>query len=130
MREIIIKAANYRRLMAALDSACLTTCEYDSARIFKPMLADIVDRARRVEGYLSIPAEALEGTEIDVDEYAKSSLRIYSLYTTQYKMRYHRGKWRLTDVYRAEIRHAKNKVRITLSETAKAALLEKYSRMN
>lgn len=124
-KEIIISAKNCGEIIEAL---CLRG-EPDDVTL-RPTYSEVVARGRKVEEYLGIPIAALEGTEVDADEWPHPPLDGARLHSIQYRMRYHEGSWRLTGVYRADVRPMADKVRIQLSETAKRAILDKYSGCN
>lgn len=122
-REIIIKQENADKIKAAIIEA-------EGRATARTITAQqVITRSQEIVEHLGISKAALEGTTASIDEGAVTFPNAYKYvpYSTQYDMRYHRGSWRLTDVYRAATSAPTYRVYLRLSETAKAAVLDKVS---
>ena len=84
---------------------------------------------RDVEDYLNVhPKKALEGTKVWADPFAQKFPRSYKgrPMSTEIQAYYHNGSWRLTSICRIYCTSG-HKVQITLSESAKEAIIQRMS---
>lgn len=119
MKPIIIKESNKERIEEMLEDE-QHRC---SARLIG--YSQIEEILQNVQKRLGITKKALEGTTADVDYHAQTFPNAYQ-YTpnsTQFSAVFEKGSWRLAWVCRAETRRGGHKVKLTLSESAKEAVL-------
>ena len=88
---------------------------------------DIVSRLKEIEKGLNIPKKNMNGVSVDVDENAQDFPRAYK-YTpesTHFYATFKGGAWIITGIERARCKRDSQKITITLTEEAKAAIIDR-----
>lgn len=88
---------------------------------------DIVSRLKEIEKGLNIHKKNMNGISVHVDENAQDFPRAYK-YTpesTHFYATFKGGSWIITGIERARCRSASQKITITLTEEAKAAIIDR-----
>lgn len=85
----------------------------------------------RVEDYLDIPKKYLDGVEVEADINAQHFPSAYKYIpeSTQFKAVYKRGAWRITAVYRAQVKGPTMAAAIKLTEEAREAIIKRAQHM-
>ena len=92
---------------------------------------DVLDTTEKLFMLLGISKKALNGCSFKVDlnahilEWRGSAGKL----STQFSLKYEKNKWYLTDVSRGLLYNTNVKIFSNLTEEAKAALIDKYSRI-
>lgn len=88
--------------------------------------ADIVEGCRMAEERMGIPRKHMDGVSISADMNAQNFAKSYSGIpeSTQFVAKNVRGKWYVTHVYRDRCSGAERKVKIRLTDAAKAAVIQ------
>ncbi len=125
MKAIIINNTNKEKIISIIDAA------QARARERKITYKDILKAIKEIESKLGITKKALEGTRASVDVHAQDFARAYRFRaeSTHFKIIYEKKSWRLISVSRKETRGRLHTYEITLSDTAKAAILDNASRL-
>lgn len=123
---IIIRAEDPRsldRIAAAIASA------EGKARERTITAADVVDSCEEITGRLAISKKSMEGLRATVDRHAQSVPASYRfpMLSTHFTVEYRRGTWRLVAVYRSRVSAPSRRVSLVLPETARAALVSRFS---
>lgn len=88
----------------------------------------VVEMLDKIERKLGLTKKAMNGITASVDLYAQDVPRAYKykMMGTRFEAEYKAGSWRITKIWRDEVRRGSQRVYLTLTEDAKAALIEKY----
>ena len=88
-------------------------------------VAEMLDK---IERKLGLTKKAMNGITASVDLYAQDVPRAYKykMMGTRFEAEFKAGSWRITRIWRDEVRRGSQRVYLTLTEEAKAALIEKY----
>ena len=83
-----------------------------------------------VEDHLGISKRAMDGIVVEVDDNAQHFPKSYKgrPESTWFRAEYRKGSWRITAIWRGDTEKSGNGYSIRLTETARAALLAKYTR--
>lgn len=119
--------ADYKAAVLPLETALkeaqgrATTKTLEPKEVFYE-LSFIEDRLPRMT------KKDMEGITISVDPYAQDKPRAYkyTMVSTQFSAIYKGGSWRITEIRRAETRRSGHGFKVTLTEQAKAAILNHY----
>lgn len=124
MKEINMKTASAEKLTAAIKAAEGRA----TARCITPAM--ISNALEAVEKRLGIMKKRMEGVKVEIDCNAQDFPKAYK-YTpesTFFEATYRGGSWRITDIYRYRTRRASAGYSVTLTDTAKAAIIEAHER--
>lgn len=126
MKAISIKSTRFCDVITAELAYVERGC-----KVRKITTADILDALRAVEERLSIAKAKLDMTRVTVDVHAR---RFPSAYrgipeSTVFTAVNRRGVWYVTGIYRRQTHAPTRAVHLRLSDTAKAALLDRFSAM-
>lgn len=118
---IIIDLEHKKQIAAAIDDA------QRLARTRKTDAQDIIDACESIEHRLGISKKALDGCTARVDVHAQNFPNAYQGITesTQFTVAFTGGKWRLETVLRADVKRSGHRFSITLTDAAKAAVIER-----
>lgn len=124
MKPISTKSKNFR---AAAEKAIREAEGRATARTLSP--DDIINALERAEKRFGVPKKALDGTTISVDVHAQGFPAAYNgvPLSTIFRAENRRGTWYLVDVSRAQTRAPSRALLATLSDTARAAILDQAS---
>ncbi len=89
----------------------------------------VLDTLNAVSNHLGISAEDMKGVRIHFDPCAGESFKYKNSMSPQFTAVFMNGEWFVTDIGCYDICQRPNKVKITLTEAAKAAVLERATRM-
>lgn len=124
---------NERALNSALAPLCAELDKVQArARVRTINAREVVRYLHNLEAHLNITKKALDGTSLRLDKYG--SVRFPNAYkgtpeSTIIEATYKSGSWRVTDI-RRDRTGAGSDIELSLSETAKTALVERYSSIN
>ena len=125
MKTIIISDTNKDKIISIIDAA--------QARARERLISydDLLKAIKEIEGKLRITKKALEGTRASVDIHAQDFARAYRFRaeSTHFSIIFENKRWRLISVARKDTRGRLHTYEITLSDTAKAAILDNASRL-
>ena len=123
MKEIIIKESNKERIEAAIKEvegrATARTIDF----------YDIIRDIKNIEGELSIAKKDMIGIIADVDHNAQDFPKAYK-YTpesTHYVLTRKTSGWAISHITRRKTRSSKHTYQLTLTDTAKKAILDRMS---
>lgn len=116
-----------RNIIAKIAEEITTVEGKAQARCIDPF--DIAAALERVENKLNIPKKYMEGIKVDVDIWAQNFPNAYQYkpMSTHFSAEYKNSRWTLTDIFRSGCRRAGHSHHIDLTDTAKQALLDKYT---
>lgn len=126
MKAVSVKSKRFRVAieteLAAVEKGC-------SAR--KITAGDILEALCSIEEQLSIAKAKLDGTSVTADVHAQHFPNAYHGIpeSTVFTAVNRRGVWYVTGVYRRQTHAPTRAVHLRLSDTAKAALLDRFSAM-
>jgi hypothetical protein len=123
-KPIIVKESNYPRINAeieAVEKRC-TVRTIDNAETIAKALAEI-------ENQLDIPKKYMKGIEADIDLHAQTFPNCYKgrPESTHFTATYTGTAWRLDSVARWYTRGKSQRYRVTLTEEAKKAIIDRMS---
>lgn len=92
--------------------------------------SDIYMALEEVEENLSIPKKYMSGISVEADLNAQSFANAYKYkpMSTHFTAEYKNGSWRLTDICR-DVCRPNPRIRLSLTEDAKAALIKRFESM-
>ena len=124
-RPIIVDALHLEDIDAALNAV--------QSRSWERLVTakDVLNTAEKIFTLFGIPKKSLNGCSFDVDLHAQVSLwkSQYGKVSTQFSLKFERNRWYLIDVSRTLSHSTKVKVISNLTEEAKTAIIDKYSRI-
>lgn len=123
MNAIIVSEKNRERIDKAIREA------EGMATMRKLTYAAVLVAIERIEAKLNLPKARMEGVSFHVDTWAQDFPNAYGFpaVSTQFNLTLSGGKWRISDIKRAEVQRAGRKCQcIEMPEALKDALLEKY----
>lgn len=114
---------NKDRLQAILDDV------QKRSRTRTVNVADFYDAVKRIEEYLDIPKNALDGVRAHVDIHAQTFPNAYhgTPESTQFEMIFEKRYWRVTRVWRAEVIQSFSRdVTMKLTDAARDAIAARF----
>lgn len=123
MKPIIFNETNKTKIEKLLDE------EQKTARVRCIEVKEMERMIKEAEDYLDIPKKYLEGTVIDCDYHAQTFPNCYKGVpeSTQFGAKFENGKWRIIWIGRYITRRAGHKFEIELSDSAKEAIIKRFS---
>lgn len=119
----------YETLREALNAEICIAEKHARERRIKA--DDIVHVLSRVENKLGLKKKDMEGIYIHVDYHAQTFSRKYKwkAMSTQFSAVYKNGSWRITEIFRDEVKKPEFGVTLTLTDTVKKAYIESIEHM-
>lgn len=118
--NVIIKKENSSRIESILDEV------QKKSRVRKLKAMDILKACEKIKEFYKIPWSELKGSKFMIDLYAQDFSNRYkgTPESTQFKIEAMNGYFKLTDVFRNDCNDSTWIIDVSLSESAKNALLE------
>lgn len=128
--EMKTKVAECRRQLEAASAPLTEAIKEAEGKAKERTIAAwlVVEMLDKIERKLGLTKKAMNGITASVDLYAQDVPRAYKykMMGTRFEAEYKAGSWRITKIWRDEVRRGSQRVYLTLTDDAKAALIEKY----
>lgn len=130
VEEMKTKVADCRRKLEAASAPLTEAIKEAEGKAKERTITawQVVEMLDKIDRKLDLTKKAMNGITASVDLYAQDVPRAYKykMMGTRFEAEFKAGSWRITKIWRDEVRRGSQRVYLTLTEDAKAALIEKY----